>query len=195
MQGTWNLRGTRVGCDGWPLRIDVEDGLYRVTIRGRERGAWRADSDCQRRFELLDLVATRCHWRVLPWWREYRWRFRSWSHARKPGTEGIMPGTGVRESFRNPHSPARAITAGLESSPDRRAPRQSDALLQGVSRGQDRTPTVSHRSLDDKAAATSIHGVHRRTSPRRSSFKRLKSNASCSCESTAVQTAKRSSVR
>jgi REP element-mobilizing transposase RayT len=51
-----------------PLRIDVVEGLYHVTVRGWERRRIvRSDRDRQDWLRLLDTVATRCSWQVFAW--------------------------------------------------------------------------------------------------------------------------------
>jgi REP element-mobilizing transposase RayT len=51
-----------------PLRIEMADGLYHVTVRGWERRVI-VDSDRDREdwLRLLDRVVTRSHWRVFSW--------------------------------------------------------------------------------------------------------------------------------
>ena len=50
------------------LRIELENGLYHVTVRGWERRVIvDSDQDCEDWLRLLDRVATRCNWRVLAW--------------------------------------------------------------------------------------------------------------------------------
>ena len=50
------------------LRIDIENGIYRVTSRGRERRVIvRDDRDREHWLNLLDRVAVRCGWQVLAW--------------------------------------------------------------------------------------------------------------------------------
>ena len=48
-----------------PLRFELENGLYQVTVRGWERRVI-VDSDQDREdwLRLLERVATRCNWRV-----------------------------------------------------------------------------------------------------------------------------------
>ena len=51
-----------------PLRIEVENGLYHVTVRGWERRSIvRSDRDREDWLRLLDKTATRCGWRVFAW--------------------------------------------------------------------------------------------------------------------------------
>jgi len=51
-----------------PLRNEVEDGLYHVTVRGWERRSIvRSDRDREDWLRLLDKAATRCGWRVFSW--------------------------------------------------------------------------------------------------------------------------------
>ncbi len=51
-----------------PLRIEVENGLYHVTVRGWERRSIvRSDRDREDWSRLLDKTATRCGWRVFAW--------------------------------------------------------------------------------------------------------------------------------
>jgi len=51
-----------------PLRIEIEDGLYHVTVRGWERRSIvHRDRDRQDWIRLLDRVATRCGWRLFAW--------------------------------------------------------------------------------------------------------------------------------
>ena len=51
-----------------PLRIDIENGIYRVTSRDWERRVIvRDDRDREHWLNLLDRVAVRCGWQVLAW--------------------------------------------------------------------------------------------------------------------------------
>ena len=51
-----------------PLRIEIENGLYHVTVRGWERRSIvRSDRDREDWLRLLDKTATRCGWRVFAW--------------------------------------------------------------------------------------------------------------------------------
>ncbi len=51
-----------------PLRIELENGLYHVTVRGWERRKIvRSDRDRQDWLRLLSKTATRCNWRVFAW--------------------------------------------------------------------------------------------------------------------------------
>jgi REP element-mobilizing transposase RayT len=51
-----------------PLRIEIEDGLYHVTVRGWERRSIvRDDRDRADWLRLLDKSARRCQWRVFSW--------------------------------------------------------------------------------------------------------------------------------
>ena len=51
-----------------PLRIEIEDGIYRVTARGWERRVIvRDDRDRQEWLKLLDRAARRYGWRFFAW--------------------------------------------------------------------------------------------------------------------------------
>lgn len=51
-----------------PLRIEFEDGLYHVTVRGWERRQIvRCDRDREDWLRLVDKTVTRCGWRVFSW--------------------------------------------------------------------------------------------------------------------------------
>lgn len=51
-----------------PLRIEIENGLYHVTVRGWERRTIvRTDRDREDWLRLFDKTATRCNWRVFSW--------------------------------------------------------------------------------------------------------------------------------
>jgi len=55
-------------CMARPLRIDVAEGLYHVTVRGWERRSIvRSDRDREDWLRLLETNATRCGWQVFAW--------------------------------------------------------------------------------------------------------------------------------